>query len=157
MVIVDPAALALECVGYDPAPVGRFMNRLRSDALDHGAGVLLVSHSTKGARRKDSDDDDPGVVAGSAAWWDRARCVLVLKRVEGGGWRLRVAKSNYARPDEPRAGLPLTDDRAHGRPVAFEVAPPAAAVPVNGSGSAAAGAPAQGGNDAAQAGNPCRL
>ena len=108
------------------------MSRLRADALDYGAGVLLVAHSTKGARRADADDDDPGVVAGSMAWWDRARCVLVLKRADGGVWRLRVAKSNYSRPDEPREGVRLTDDGGGGRPVAFEVA--SVALPVNGSG-----------------------
>ena len=148
LVIIDPAALALECVGYDPAPVGRFMNRLRADALAHGAGVALVAHSTKAARGAKADDDDPGVVAGSASWWDRARCVLVLKPVDGGGWRLRVAKSNYARPDEPGAGLMLTDVSdigGAGRPVAFEV--DAGAPATAGMGSALpAGAPVPAGS-----------
>ena len=139
VVIVDPAALALECPGFDPAPVGRFMSRLRADALDHGAGVLLVAHSTKAARGKAADDDDPGVVSGSASWWDRARCVLVLKREGDGVWRLRVAKSNYAKSDEPGEGVRLTDDGGGGRPVAFEDA--SAALPVNGSGSGLAVAP----------------
>ena len=134
LVVIDPAALALECPGFDPAPVGRFMAALRRDALDHGCGVLLVSHSSKNARRKDSDDDDPGVVAGSMAWWDRSRAVLSLRRDGDGVWRLLVAKSNYSRPDEPGKGLRLTDDGGGGRPVAFEVA--SAALPVNGSGGA---------------------
>ena len=155
LVVIDPAALALECVGYDPAPVGRFMSRLRADALDHGAGVLLVSHSTKGARRKDSDDDDPGVVAGSMAWWDRARCVLALRRADGGGWRLRVAKSNYAKSDEPGAGLQLAAVEDRGHLVAFEVD---AGAPAPGLGASDGnGAHGGGGVDAAQASNPCRL
>ena len=154
LVIIDPAALALECVGYDAAPVGRFMAALRRDALAHGAGVGLVAHSSKAARRKEADDDDPGVVAGAAAWWDRARAVLVLKR-DGSGWRLRLAKSNYAKSDEPGAGLQLAAVEDRGHLVAFEVD---AGAPAPGLGASDGnGAPVGEGVDVTQAGNPCRL
>ena len=65
-----------------------------------------------------------------------------MKRAEGGGVRLRLAKSNYAKPDEPKGGIALAAVEERGKLLAFEVA--SAPAPVNGSGALPAGAPAVG-------------
>jgi hypothetical protein len=105
LLLVDPAALAAVWDGDSAAPVGAFYAALRREAAAAGAAVLLVAHT------------DPGV---SAAWADRAGCVLSL----GGGYAapvLTVARAKYARCGE--VALLTVETDAKGQPVALSAVP----------------------------------
>ena len=96
LVIVDPALDAYVGEANGPAPVREFIRALARLGAEIGAGVLLVAHSTKEARRaKDFDLANPGHVGGSAAWFDAARGVLTLTRAAEGRRILTIAKANY--------------------------------------------------------------
>ena len=82
-----------------------FLRALTAETSAAGAGVLLVAHDTKAARNAAARGEDPGagVVAGSAAWYDGARGVLVLARSllvgltaqeqEPGGWAAVIVRT----------------------------------------------------------------
>ena len=102
LVIIDPASAALaDAEVSQSGPVRKFMRGLAAEAKPdpeigwEGCGVLVVTHSTKGARR---GEDSSGIVAGSAAWMDSARGVLSMTKPPR--WPresrlLRCEKCNY--------------------------------------------------------------
>lgn len=114
LVIIDPAALALEVGqgGYSPGPVGAFVSALRREAVTIGCAILVVAHTNKAARRE-GVDAGAEAVSGSHAWIDRVRSVLLMAAD-----KLRVVKANYA----PRGAEWEIGAVPHksGRPVAFE-------------------------------------
>ena len=78
LIVIDPAGSAIGgCNANDSTTVRTFFGKLTREAKRIGAGVLLVAHSTKAAR-KDATDR-PGQVAGTAAWHDAPRGALVLR------------------------------------------------------------------------------
>ena len=93
LIIIDPALSAYVGEANATAPVREFLGKLGELASPIGAGVLVLAHSTKMARRS-SDAYDPGHIGGSAAWHDGVRGALVLTQQEG-ETTLRVSKSNY--------------------------------------------------------------
>ena len=90
LIIIDPAFGAYVSEANGPAPVREFLDALGGMAREHGAGVLLLAHSTKAARRS-ADPYDPGHVGGSSAWHDAARGAMVLAR-------MRSDDGEYLRP-----------------------------------------------------------
>ena len=106
MVVIDPA---LDAYTGDPnnlAAVREFVSALGAEAAARSCGVLLVAHSRKAARGKDSDPFDPGQVGGVGAWADAARGVLTLTG-QGDNRTLAIAKANWGRafvPGAARAG-----------------------------------------------------
>ena len=107
LVIIDPA---LDAYTGDPnnlAAVREFVSALGAAAAARSCGVLLVAHSRKAARGKDSDPFDPGQVGGVGAWADAARGVLTLTG-QGDNRTLAIAKANWGRafvPGAARAGV----------------------------------------------------
>lgn len=113
LVVVDPASVAFSGASpSDGAAVRAFLSAVSAAAAAGGAGVLIVAHDTKGARRLARGGAGPaeGAVAGSSQWSDGARAVLHLSgeirpdvaEVACGMAAeehriLRIAKSNYAR------------------------------------------------------------
>ena len=99
LIIIDPAFGAYVSEANGPAPVREFLDALGGLAKESDAGVLLLAHSTKSARRS-ADPYDPGHIGGSGAWHDAARGAIVLarERSEDGksmGHQLRILKANY--------------------------------------------------------------
>ena len=99
LIIIDPALGAYVSEANGPAPVREFLDALGGMAKEHDAGVLLLAHSTKAARRS-TDRYDPGHIGGSGAWHDGVRGAMVLarERSEDGqsmGHQLRILKANY--------------------------------------------------------------
>lgn len=105
LVIIDPAMSAYVADANAVQFVRLFLDALFAAAREHHCGVLLVAHSTKGARRTGKDRDATGSVAGSAAWSDAARGVLTLDYPQSEGKEsdrssrrvLRCEKANYSR------------------------------------------------------------
>ena len=108
LVIIDPASVAAPDVpATSTGPTRAFMDAMIAEIAPRradgwkGAGALVVSHDTKGARNAVARGEAPGagVVAGSAAWWDGARGVLSLMRDPAGRTDrlLECVKSNYGR------------------------------------------------------------
>ena len=107
LIVVDPALEAYVGEANAVAPVREFLGALAREAGKLRAGVLLVVHSNKAARKpnqpenktkdkKKPDPFDPGQVAGSTAWTDGVRGVLAMTWTEEPGERvLAVAKANY--------------------------------------------------------------
>lgn len=96
LVIVDPALAAYVGESNAAAPVREFVGALAELAKSAECGVLVVAHSTKGARRGKADRWDPGLVGGSAAWTDGVRAVATLTEGQTPEYReVRVPKSNY--------------------------------------------------------------
>ena len=124
LIVVDPALSAFVGEPNAVGPVREFLGALGELAGDR-AGVLLVSHSTKAARREGADPFDPGHVGGSSAWVDGVRGVLVLGAGETDALaQLACPKSNYG-PARLLCGLqPITDEPSgHGRTLGFRLAP----------------------------------
>ena len=99
LIIIDPALGAYVSEANGPAPVREFLDALGEMAKEYGAGVLLLAHSTKAARRS-TDLYDPGHIGGSGAWHDGVRGAMVLARERGEdgkslGHQLRILKANY--------------------------------------------------------------
>ena len=113
LIIIDPALGAYVSEANGPAPVREFLDALGGIAKEHRAGVLLLAHSTKAARRP-ADRYDPGHIGGSGAWHDGVRGAMVLARMrsEDGEYQrheLRILKANYG-PSFIQADLsPNTD------------------------------------------------
>ena len=83
LIVVDPASEALaDTPVSETGPVRDFLRAVTRASEAIGAGVLIVSHDTKAARNAARLGDDPGAgaVAGSSAWFDRARGVLYVYR-----------------------------------------------------------------------------
>ena len=103
LVVIDPALSAYVGDANAAAPVRDFIEALAERAASIGAGVLLVAHSTKEARKvaaSNYDPLDPGNVSGSSHWTDAARGVLTLtfdkrKDAAPGDRVLAVSKANY--------------------------------------------------------------
>lgn len=131
MVVIDAATDAYVGDPNQVAPVAAFMADVRSTArkADWTCGVLLVAHATKAARGgKDFDVFNPGVTAGSAAWTDKARGVLLFqwdgrkegrgdarKLVNPNGRVLSVPKANYGVARVMCEPTPLREKDGHGR------------------------------------------
>ena len=102
LLVLDPAMSAFVGNSHAVEFVRLFLDALFESAERHGCGVLLLAHSTKAARRP-KDSDPTGAVAGSAAWTDAARGVLVLDVPRKGlparerHRVLRLEKSNHSR------------------------------------------------------------
>ena len=103
------------------------MRALRGLAAAHAAGVIVVGHSNKAARKKDKQPDvfDSGLVSGSAAWHDGVRGVLSLQwRIGGasGARDLVCPKSNHG-PARMVCGLDaIRDQEPDGAIIGFEAA-----------------------------------
>jgi len=95
LVIVDPALAAFEGEQNDAMHVRAFVGHLTKEAAECGAGVLLLAHSNKAARGKDTSVFDAGMVSGSSHWHDAARGAMTLTRAPDGGHVLAISKSNY--------------------------------------------------------------
>lgn len=95
IVIVDPASAALAGVNQnDGATVRRFLRALGQEGKNGGFGVLVVAHSTKGARFGQADVG-PHAVAGSAQWMDTSRGVLFMRGQGPGRASIECVKSNH--------------------------------------------------------------
>lgn len=98
LVVIDPAQAAFCSPGFSAQWTRLFMDAVRIEAERIGAGVLIVAHSTKAARRGGLESD-PGQVSGSAAWHDAARGVLTFQRgkTDAGetAFSLHCQKANY--------------------------------------------------------------
>ena len=77
LVIIDPALCAVLCAPSDAATVRAFVATV-ARLVGPNAAVLIVAHSTKEARA--NAEGGPGVVSGSAAWYDAARLVINAHR-----------------------------------------------------------------------------
>ena len=109
LVVIDPA---LDAYTGDPnnlAAVREFVSALGAEAAARSCGVLLVAHSRKAARGKDSDPFDPGQVGGVGAWADAARGVLTLTG-QGDNRTLAIAKANWGRAFVLAQLAPVTTD-----------------------------------------------
>ena len=99
LVIVDPASAALAGVNQnDGATVRWFLRALAQEAKKGGFGVLVVAHSTKGARFGQGDVG-PHAVAGSAQWMDASRGVLFMRGQGPGRAVIECVKSNHGPVD----------------------------------------------------------
>ena len=95
LVIVDPASAALAGVNQnDGATVRRFIRALAQEAQEGGFGILVVAHSTKGARFGQTDVG-PHAVAGSAQWMDASRGVLFMRGQGPKRAVIECVKSNH--------------------------------------------------------------
>ena len=109
LVVIDPA---LDAYTGDPnnlAAVREFVSALGAEAAARSCGVLLVAHSRKAARGKDSDPFDPGQVGGVGAWADAARGVLTLTG-QGDNRTLAIAKANWGRAYVLAQLAPVSND-----------------------------------------------
>ena len=109
LVVIDPA---LDAYTGDPnnlAAVREFVSALGAEAAARSCGVLLVAHSRKAARGKDSDPFDPGQVGGVGAWADAARGVLTLTG-QGDNRTLAIAKANWGRAFVLAQLAPVSND-----------------------------------------------
>ena len=79
LVIIDPLGSAFQGNADSQSSARAFIEALRGESDRAGCGCLVITHSTKGARKADTDPTDPGQVSGSAAFSDAARGVLVLQ------------------------------------------------------------------------------
>lgn len=91
LVVIDPVGSAFLGNSASVEAVRAFIDALRSEAERAGCGVLLIAHATKGGRGQEATATDPGQVAGSAAWSDAARAVMVLRDN-----KLTLAHANYS-------------------------------------------------------------
>ena len=78
-----------------------FLDTMRAEAEALNAGLIIVAHSAKDARRtRDSvtvDPFDTGQIGGSGAWVDAPRGVLSMIRtpLDGDSRTLAIFKANY--------------------------------------------------------------
>ena len=99
LVVIDPASVAAAGISpSDGAGVRAFLLAVQREAVQAGAGVLIVAHDTKGARNEVRAGSGPGAgaVAGSGQWIDGPRGVLHLSAAGPDDKRLlQCVKSNY--------------------------------------------------------------
>ena len=110
LIVIDPASEALADISASEAgPVRTFLRSLARESAAIKAGVLIVAHDTKAARNEARAGGDPGAgaVAGSSAWFDRARGVAYMHTdpVFPAGRIVEVIKANHGRA---RWGVTLT-------------------------------------------------
>ena len=113
LVVVDPVGSAFLGNSASVEAVRAFIDALRSEAERAECGVLLIAHATKGGRGQEATASDPGQVAGSAAWSDAARAVMVLREN-----KLTLAHANYS----DRFTVDLEPMQDGGRFLGFRVA-----------------------------------
>ena len=127
LIVIDPAGEAFAGEHNNVSAVREFLRALRGLAAAHAAGVIVVGHSNKAARKKDKQADvfDSGLVSGSAAWHDGVRGVLSLQwRIGGasGARDLVCPKSNHG-PARMVCGLDaIRDQEPDGAIIGFEAA-----------------------------------
>ena len=100
LIVIDPAGEAFAGEHNNVSAVREFLRALRGLAARHAAGVIVIGHSNKAARKKEKNPDlfDAGLVSSSAAWHDGVRGVLSLQwRISGaaGARDLVCPKSNH--------------------------------------------------------------
>ena len=78
LVIIDPVLMAYTGDQSDVRQVRLFTDALQGLAEEHACGILLIAHSTKDTRKGAVDPLDPGIVSGSAAWYDACRGVMAM-------------------------------------------------------------------------------
>ena len=99
LVVIDPCLCAFNGDDARVSAVRSFLDAVRQEVEPLGAGVLMIAHTTKAARKPQDNGIDPGAVSGSAAWTDAARAALLLSREDDGDlWRLKSIKVNYSAP-----------------------------------------------------------
>ena len=99
LVIVDPLGAAAAAVNPNDGSSARAcMRSLAALSAATGAGVLVVAHDTKAARReaRDTGSLGAGAVAGSGQWHDAARGVVYLHS-SAAGRVLEAVKVNHGR------------------------------------------------------------
>ena len=127
LIVIDPAGEAFAGEHNNVSAVREFLRALRGLAAAHAAGVIVVGHSNKAARKKERQPDvfDSGLVSGSAAWHDGVRGVLSLQwRIGGasGARDLVCPKSNHG-PARMVCGLDaIRDQEPDGGIIGFEAA-----------------------------------
>ena len=127
LIVIDPAGEAFAGEHNNVSAVREFLRALRGLAAAHAAGVIVIGHSNKAARKKEKHPDlfDSGLVSGSAAWHDGVRGVLSLQwRIGGasGARDLVCPKSNHG-PSRMVCGLDAIRDREpDGAIIGFEAA-----------------------------------
>ena len=127
LIVIDPAGEAFAGEHNNVSAVREFLRALRGLAAAHAAGVIVIGHSNKAARKKDRNPDlfDAGLVSGSAAWHDGVRGVLSLQwRIGGasGARDLVCPKSNHG-PARMVCGLDaIRDQEPDGAIIGFEAA-----------------------------------
>ena len=100
LIVIDPAGEAFAGEHNNVSAVREFLRALRGLAAAHAAGVIVIGHSNKAARKRENNPDlfDAGLVSGSAAWHDGVRGVLSLQWRRGGAAGARdlvCPKSNH--------------------------------------------------------------
>ena len=101
IIVVDPVLSAYAGNSNDAAPVREFLDTMRAEAEALNAGLIIVAHSAKDARRtRDAATVDPfdtGQIGGSGAWVDAPRGVLSMIRtpLDGDSRTLAIFKANY--------------------------------------------------------------
>ncbi len=98
LVVLDPVGEALADVDAANATAVRRWYAAALDAVGD-AGLLAIGHSTKASRNLTAAGGEAGagVVAGSSAWFDRARGVAHMRPATEGRKLLHVIKSNHGR------------------------------------------------------------
>ena len=125
LIVIDPAGEAFAGEHNNVSAVREFLRALRGLAAAHAAGVIIIGHSNKAARKKEKHPDlfDSGLVSGSAAWHDGVRGVLSLQwRIGGasGARDLVCPKSNHG-PARMVCGLDaIRDQEPDGAIIGFE-------------------------------------
>ena len=133
IVLIDPALCAYNGEDSRVAAVRAFLDAIRNEAAQIDAGVIVVAHTTKAARKSGEGALDPGAVSGSAAWTDATRTALLLQRKseEKSAWELSTIKANYSGPltlnlqsidgqDGELAGFELVDYSSNGNNNPYE-------------------------------------
>ena len=117
LIIFDTISKIYAASQIEAGGVNDFIDSLKKAAGKIGAGVLLIGHSNKEAR-KSPDPFDPGQVSGTGAWYDAVRGIMTLTYTDL-GLILAVPKANYGKPN---LWLELNILRAHseGMPLAYE-------------------------------------
>ena len=102
LVIIDPASCAVLCAQSDLSNVRAFVAAV-ARLVGPNSGVLIVAHPTKEARA--NANGGPGVVAGTAAWYDAARLVVTATRPRDSRGRIKEAHRDHVILDAVKANL----------------------------------------------------
>lgn len=78
IVVIDPLLSSFHGEANSPRDARVFLGALAREAERHGAGVLLIAHSSKAARGFNADIFDPGQVGGSSHWTDGTRGAMAF-------------------------------------------------------------------------------
>ena len=118
LIIFDTISKVYAASQIEPGGINDFVDNLKEAASKIGAGVLLIGHSNKEARKGNADPFEPGQVSGSSAWHDAVRGVMTLTYTEL-GLILACPKANYGKSDI-WLGLATLRAREDGMPLAYE-------------------------------------